>query len=97
MPKSSSTQSGHAVIATGGKQYLVAVGDVVQIEKLDQEPKASVDFRDELSGGTVKATVVSHGRTKKVTGRLFHNKVRARRYPRGHRQHITSIQIDAIA
>ena len=47
----------YAVIATGGKQYRVAEGDVVRIEKLDAEPGAAVEFDKVLlvgEGGDVK-------------------------------------------
>ncbi len=41
----------YAVIATGGKQYRVAKGDVIQVEKLDAEEGASIDFDNVLMVG----------------------------------------------
>lgn len=98
-----------AVIRTGGKQYVVTPGKEIQIEKLDIEPGKSVHFDILLTsdkdtkvgaplvgGAKVSATVVSHGRSPKVTGVKFHNKVRYQR-KLGHRQHYTKIKIDTIA
>ena len=71
----------YAVIATGGKQYRVAEGDVVRIEKLDGRAGAAVEFDKVLlvgegadvkigtplvSGGKVTGTVQSHGKSDKV-------------------------------
>ncbi len=87
----------HAVIETGGKQYLVQAGDVIRVEKLVQEDNATLTFRNLLTGtDSVTATVVKQTRAPKVTGRLFKNKVRSRRYPHGHRQHQTELKIDAV-
>ena len=67
----------YAVVETGGKQYRVAVGDVLRVEKLDAEAGASVNFDQVLmvadgsnlrigapnvAGAAVTATVKSHGR-----------------------------------
>ncbi len=91
-------QTQHAVIETGGKQYLVQAGDVIRVEKLVAEDNASLTFRNMLTDTeSVKATVVKQTRGEKVRGRIFKNKVRARRYPHGHRQHLTELKIDAIA
>ncbi len=49
-----------------------------------------------VSGATVKGSVVGHGRTKKVRGVKFHNKVRYRR-TFGHRQDFTTVKIESIA
>ena len=71
----------YAVIATGGKQYRVAEGDVIKVEKLGAEAGSTVDFDKVLlvgegdkvkigapyvDGGKVTATVKSHGRGKKI-------------------------------
>ncbi len=88
----------HAIIETGGKQYLVRSGDTILVEKLALEPDAATTFRNLLTGeDTVKATVVRQTRSAKVSGRIFRNKTRARRYPHGHRQHQTELTITAIA
>ena len=72
----------YAVIKTGGKQYRVAQGDVLRIEKLPAEVGNTIDFEHVLmlvdagkvkigspvvAGCTVKAEVVRHGRGKKIT------------------------------
>lgn len=100
----------YAVIQTGGKQYRVAVGDVVRVEKLavDAGGKIELDqvlmIADDqgvrtgnpvLSGTTVSATVTAHGRGDKI--RIF--KMRRRKHYRkhaGHRQDYTELQITAI-
>ena len=86
-----------AVIATGGKQYVVTPGKELIVEKLTDELGATLKFDDLLDGKTVTAEVVEHGKSDKVVGRIFRNKVRASRFPRGHRQHETRIRITAIA
>jgi len=100
----------YAVIETGGKQYKVAVGDVLRVEKLAAEPGDSVNLDRVLMiqddketqigtptlAKTVQAKVVSHGRHDKV--RIF--KMRRRKHFRkqaGHRQYYTELQITDIA
>ena len=71
----------YAVIATGGKQYRVAEGDVVRFEKLEAEPGAAVEFdrvlvmgqgadvrvgKPYVAGGKVTGTVQAHGKGDKV-------------------------------
>ena len=99
----------YAVVKTGGKQYKVAVGDRLKVEKLDSEAGASIDLGevlmvadgDKLDVGapiletSVTATVVSHGRGDKI--KVFKMK-RRKGYRRkaGHRQAYTEVRIDAI-
>ncbi len=101
----------YAIIATGGKQYRVAEGDLLRIEKLEADVGASVDFDQVLmvgegedvrvgaplvEGGKVTATVESHGRGDKV--RII--KFRRRKHHRkqmGHRQYFTAVRITGIA
>jgi len=100
----------YAVIKTGGKQYRVAKGDKLKVERLSAEAGSSVDINDVLlvandgkvtvgtplvNGGSVKATVVSHGRHKKVEIIKFH---RRKHYQKrtGHRQDYTEIEITDI-
>ncbi|MGI9016170.1 MAG: 50S ribosomal protein L21 [Euzebya sp.] len=100
-----------AVIATGGKQYKVAIGDELEIEKLDAEVDASVDLRaimlvddddnvtvdkDKLSGATVTAVVVDHFKGPKVRIFKYRNKTGYRRKT-GHRQPLTRVRVDAIS
>jgi large subunit ribosomal protein L21 len=101
----------YAVIETGGKQYRVAPGDVVQIERLDHPVGAVVEFDRvlALSGdqglvlgapvverARVAAEVVAQTRGPKVIA--FKKKRRKNhRKTRGHRQEITTIKITQIA
>ncbi len=98
-----------AVIATGGKQYRVAPGQVIGVEKLPGDAGAAVTFtsvllvsRDGeiLSGkalGTAKVTgeVVGQRRTKKVHVVKFKRRKRYRRHG-GHRQAVTNVRITKI-
>lgn len=101
----------YAVIVTGGKQYRVAVGDVLRVEKLSADAGASLNLDQVLmvadgddirlggpvlSGASVSATVKSHGRGDKI--RIF--KMRRRKHYRkhaGHRQDYTEIEITGIS
>ena len=101
----------YAVFATGGKQYRATTGDILKIEKLDAEKGASVKLDQVLmvgegedvkvgtpylKGGTVTATVVEHGRGKKI--RVLKFKRRKHHMKRmGHRQDYTRIEITGIA
>jgi large subunit ribosomal protein L21 len=100
----------YAVIETGGKQYKVTVGDVVQVEKLAAEAGASVSLDRVLmiadgdrvsvgnpvvAGASVQATVKAQGRGDKV--HVF--KRRRRKHYRkqaGHRQSYTELEITGI-
>ena len=98
-----------AVIRTGGKQYIVTPGQELEIEKLPEEAGKSITITEVLlvengevsigsplvKGAKVQATIMTHGRTKKVKGVKFHNKVRYTR-KLGHRQNFTKIKIDKI-
>jgi large subunit ribosomal protein L21 len=99
-----------AVIKTGGKQYRVAAGDVVKIESLPAGVGEQVVLADvvavtdganvrvgnpTVSGASVKATVMAHGRHPKVT--IF--KMRRRKHFKkqaGHRQNYTQVRVDAV-
>jgi large subunit ribosomal protein L21 len=100
----------YAVIKTGGKQYRVSPGDVLQIEKLDGEPGAELQFTEVLmtahdgavqvgtpmvSGARVVAEVLRQGRAKKI---LIFKKKRRKNYRRrgGHRQYQTTVRVTAI-
>lgn len=99
----------HAVIVTGGKQYLVKPGDTLKVEKLVAEPKASMSFEPllvvdgtaakvgtpKVAGVKVEATVVSHGLGKKLYVETYKSKTRKHRKI-GHRQHYTAIKIEKI-
>ena len=100
----------YAVIRTGGKQYRVATGDVLRIEKLAAEPGAEVHFTEVLvtaqggsvqvgtplvDGARVTAHVVQQGREKKI---LVFKKKRRKNYRRrfGHRQYFTAVRVTQI-
>ena len=100
----------HAVIVTGGKQYRVAVDDVVFVEKLPVEAGETVTFDQVLAivdeessvfgapvvaGATVTATVVKNGKSTKIRVYKMKPKKNYRR-TQGHRQPYTKIQITAI-
>jgi large subunit ribosomal protein L21 len=101
----------HAVIETGGKQYRVAEGDIVFIEKLPVEAAETVTFDRVLAvvgddtqaigaptveGATVTAKVVKNGKSKKVIVYKMHPKKNYRR-KQGHRQPYTQVQIEKIS
>lgn len=100
----------YAVIRTGGKQYRVAPGDLVSVEKLDAEPGAEVTFDEVLAAGEgdalkigspvlagarVTARVVLHDKEKKI---LVYKKKRRKNYRRrqGHRQAFTQVRVTDI-
>jgi large subunit ribosomal protein L21 len=100
----------YAVIATGGKQYRVKVGDTLDVEKLEGGDDGSIELRpilfvgddgavtsgrDDLDGVTVKATVVEQVRGPKLTVFKYKNKTGYRR-KNGHRQPLTRIRVDEI-
>jgi large subunit ribosomal protein L21 len=100
----------YAVIKTGGKQYKVAPGEKLKVELIPADVGAQVILDQVLmvgddasvrlgqpmvTGATVKATVLSHGRGEKL--RIF--KMRRRKHyqkHQGHRQGYTELQIDGI-
>ncbi len=99
----------YAVIETGGKQYKVAVGDKLKIEKIPVAEGDSVSIdrvlmvsgEDEVKVGTplvdsqVNATVLSHGKRRKI--KVFKMKRRKNyRRTQGHRQPYTEIEITGI-
>jgi len=102
----------YAVVKTGGKQYKVAPGEKLKIERIPADVGAEVTLDQVLmivgegdsvrlgqpivSGAAVKATVVSQGRGEKVE--IF--KMRRRKHyqkHQGHRQNYTELRIDSIA
>ncbi|AGA31873.1 LSU ribosomal protein L21p [Thioalkalivibrio nitratireducens DSM 14787] len=101
----------YAIIATGGKQYRVAEGDLIRIEKLEADVGSTVDFDRVLmvgegedvrvgaplvDGGKVTATVESHGRGDKVHIIKFRRRKHHRKQM-GHRQYYTAVRITGIA
>lgn len=97
----------YAVIETGGKQYRVAPGDRLDVERVEGEevtlrPVLLVDgdtviaTRDQLGGATVTARVVGEAKGPKITGFTYKNKSNQRRRW-GHRQQYTTIEITGIS
>ncbi len=101
----------YAVIKTGGKQYKVAVDDVLDIEKLAGEAGEKMTFDNvmmiggdgeptvgapTIDGASVTAEVVGQMRTRKI---IVFKKKRRKNYRRknGHRQHFTRVKILSIA
>ena len=100
-----------AVIVTGGKQYTVAEGDVLYIEKLNVEAEEAVKFETVLAvldgentkigapvveGAVVEAKVVKNGKAKKITVFKYKAKKNEKK-KQGHRQPYTKVEITKIA
>ncbi len=100
----------YAVIETGGKQYRVAAGDTIAVERLDAEAGAQVEIDRVLmvsgdagitigapvvDGAAVVATVAEHFRGPKIRVFKFKPKKRYRR-TMGHRQEMTRLTIQEI-
>ena len=100
----------YAVIRTGGKQYKVAVGDVIDIEKLDAEPGDEVEFEtifivdgssiiidpEELAKAKVFGEVLDQFKGKKQLVFKF-KKRKGYKKLKGHRQLLTKVEIFGIA
>lgn len=100
----------YAVIATGGKQYRVQVGDTLDVEKLVADDDGSVALRplllvdddgsvtsgkDDLAAASVKAVVLDQVKGPKLTVFKYKNKT-GYRNRNGHRQPLTRIRVDGI-
>jgi large subunit ribosomal protein L21 len=94
----------HAIIETGGKQYRVAPGDVIRVEKLAGEigseieltAKAAFQEGGELvSGGRVKATIMGNDRGDKIIVFKFKRKKQYKKTI-GHRQSFTEVKVGEI-
>ncbi|HEY2818876.1 MAG TPA: 50S ribosomal protein L21 [Casimicrobiaceae bacterium] len=101
----------YAVVKTGGKQYKVAPGEKLKVERIAADIGAEVTLdqvlmigegddvnvgRPMVAGAAVKATVLAQGRGEKV--KIF--KMRRRKHyqkHQGHRQSYTELRIDSIA
>ncbi len=99
----------YAIIKTGGKQYKVSEGDILNVDKLSKEPKETVEFTDVIAvsdgtslktGADLKATVTAEviveGRDKKV---IIYKKRRRKdsKLKRGFRRSYTRVRITKIA
>ena len=100
----------HAVIVTGGKQYRVAEGDVIYVEKLPVEADETITIDQVLAivdeessvfgtpvveGDTVTGKIIKTGKSKKIRVYKMKPKKNYRR-TQGHRQPYTKVEITAI-
>lgn len=100
----------YAVIRSGGRQYRVAQGDLVDVERLPHEVNQQVQITDVLligngettvvgqpvvEGASVMVTVVEQYRGKKVIVFKYRQRTNFRR-KRGHRQYYTRLRVDSI-
>jgi len=98
-----------AIVQAGGKQYRVAEGDVLRLEKIEAEAGAVVDLpvlllggdetvvgAPEVEGASVQAEIVGHGRGDKIHIYKFKAKSNYRRHI-GHRQPYTEVKITKVA
>ena len=100
----------YAVIKTGGKQYRVASGEVLNVETLTADIGSTVSFDEVLmvgegesvkigtptvAGGSVKAEVVAHGRGEKIRI-IKHRRRKHYHKEQGHRQNFTQVKITEI-
>ena len=94
----------YAIIKTGGKQFAVEDGQTLRVPSIEGKEGSKVDVQAlvigggkdaKIGAGTVKATVVSHGRGEKI---IVFKKKRRKQYKRtqGHRQGYTEIKIEKI-
>ncbi len=100
-----------AIVELGSHQYRVAQGDVLEVELLDKDPGEQVALSNVVAvvgeegdlkvgkpyveGAQVKATVMEHGRGKKIVVMKFKKRKNYRR-KQGHRQWYTRLHIDEI-
>ena len=99
----------YAIIATGGKQYKVAEGDIIKVEKLGVEAGETYTFDHVLAvnndklvvgtptveGATVTASVIGDGKGKKVIVYKYKRKTGYHKKI-GHRQQYTAVKIEKI-
>jgi len=100
----------YAIVKTGGKQYKVAVDDVVTVEKIVGKPGDEISLvpvllvdgddltsaADALASATVSATVVEQTKGPKIRIHKFKNKTGYHKR-QGHRQPLTRVQVTKIA
>jgi len=100
----------YAVVRTGGKQYRVAAGDAVRVEKLEGAVGDTVELSDvlmvggegearvgtpQLDGAKVVGTIAAQGRGPKIT--IFkHKRRKGYRRKQGHRQDFTEVRVERI-
>ena len=99
----------YAIIATGGKQYKVSEGDIINVEKLGAEAGTTYTFDQVLAvsndglkignpvveGASVEASVLGDGKAKKVVVYKYKPKTGYHK-KNGHRQQYTAVKIEKI-
>ncbi|MDY3126644.1 MAG: 50S ribosomal protein L21 [Corynebacterium sp.] len=99
----------YAIVKTGGKQYKVAEGDLVKVEKIEGEPGSSVTLTpvllvdgadvkskaDDLAKVEVAAEIVEHTKVPKIDILKYKNKTGYKKR-QGHRQPLTVVKITGI-
>lgn len=99
----------YAIVRTGGKQYKVAVGDLVEVEKVDGAPGDAVTLpalllvdgadvttdAQALAGVTVSGELVAHTKGRKIEIHKFKNKTGYHKRM-GHRQRHTTLKVTGI-
>jgi large subunit ribosomal protein L21 len=100
----------YAIVKTGGKQYKVAEGDVIEVEKLDAAPGASIALAaillvdgsavtheaDKLASVNVTAEVVAQTKGPKIRIHKYKNKTGYHKR-QGHRQRLTQLKVTDIS
>src|ERR1700704_6871999 len=100
----------YAIVKTGGKQYKVAVGDLVKVEKIEGEPGTSVSLAPvlvvdgsdlttdaaKLAKVAVTSEIVEHTKGPKIRIHKFKNKTGYHKR-QGHRQPITQVKVTGIS
>ena len=100
----------YAIVKTGGKQYKVAEGDVIEIEKLEGDPGAAITLPavllvdgpsvtatlEALANVTVSGEVVAHTKGPKIIIHKFKNKTGYHKR-QGHRQPLTQVKVTGIS
>jgi large subunit ribosomal protein L21 len=103
------TMASYAIVKTGGKQYKVAVGDIVKVEKLEADAGASVSLpvalvvdgadvttkADDLAKVAVTGEVLEHTKGPKIRIHKFKNKTGYHKR-QGHRQQLTVLKVTGI-
>ncbi|NMB23247.1 MAG: 50S ribosomal protein L21 [Corynebacterium sp.] len=99
----------YAIVKTGGKQYKVAEGDLVKVEKIEGEPGASVALTpvllvdgadvttaaDQLASVSVNTEIIEHTKGPKIKILKYKNKTGYKKR-QGHRQKLTVLKVTGI-
>ena len=98
----------YAIIAAGGRQYRVSQGDVIYIDKVNQEVDSKISFKvlmiggdgdvkvgDDLSGAKVEGKVLAQVKGEKIAVFMYRSKKDSKRKI-GHRQPYTKVEITTV-